>query len=257
MIKNIEYQTSHLADYFINNRRTWDEFYPSERWMFSMVGDAHEGFGRVLDVGCAVGGLGRALSEKYHLSSYTGIDINQQAIEYANAQSDNINDAKFLCADIVTTDALKEQSYDSVFALSVADWNVDVLGILEACWQKVAPGGCLILTQRLTDKASALDHSISYQHIVPAHDYIVDELSELEKAPYMVLNAKECLRILGNLHSAPSEINAYGYWGAPSKTAVTPFEKIAFAVISLTKPDIDDAEQETVFKCHLPVELFY
>ena len=32
-----------------------------------------------------------------------------------------------------------------------------------------------------------------------------------------------------------SEINSYGYWGKPSKTAVTPYNKIFFAVFSVKK----------------------
>ncbi len=256
MSKNIKYQTSNLAEYFINSRRTWDEFYPSERWVFSRIGDENKGFGSVLDVGCAVGGLGRALSEKYELSAYTGLDINEQAIEYANSNVQLNIETAFHCDDIVTTSLLGERQYDSVFALSVADWNVDTYGILEACWRRVKPGGRLIISQRLSNLASVLDPETSYQYILPqGQSNIPQDVSDVETAPYMVLNVTECFRILTSLKVTPEQILAYGYWGTPSKTAVTPFDKIAFAVLSIAKP-IDRLTNDVGLECHLPADLF-
>ena len=37
----------------------------------------------VLDIGCACGGLGIVLKEKFNIDNYTGIEINHQAANYA------------------------------------------------------------------------------------------------------------------------------------------------------------------------------
>ena len=38
---------------------------------------------RILDVGCACGGLGLILNKKYHSNNYVGLEINKQAFDYA------------------------------------------------------------------------------------------------------------------------------------------------------------------------------
>src|SRR5438132_1104500 len=86
MSENINYRTSNIARFYAEHRRRWDEFYPSERWIFERVASDHGQIGRVLDVGCAAGGLGDALAERFDsLQSYTGIDINVTAVESARS----------------------------------------------------------------------------------------------------------------------------------------------------------------------------
>jgi hypothetical protein len=76
-------------------------------------------------------------------------------------------------------------------------------------------GGYLVSTFRLTDGEGCNDISRSYQYIN------FDGILEGELASYVVLNAKDLLQHLRIFD--PSEINAYGYWGAPSATAVKPY----------------------------------
>src|SRR5262249_44954405 len=61
-VRNVSYQTPELARYFSGHRDKWGDFYPSERWIVSRVAREAGGLGRVLDAGCASGGLGRALA---------------------------------------------------------------------------------------------------------------------------------------------------------------------------------------------------
>ncbi|HEY9164363.1 MAG TPA: class I SAM-dependent methyltransferase [Magnetovibrio sp.] len=256
MTQNIVYKTQHLADYFLGHRRTWDEFYPSERWVFERIGASPAGFGKVLDVGCAVGGLGNALTEKFQIASYTGMDINAQAIDAAKCISKLPVPSQFLCADIVHSKDVEDEAYDTVAALSVADWNVDTFGIIEACWRKVAPGGRLIISVRLTELASTLDAQSSYQYIVPGDDFEMPaDPSELEKAPYVVLNAREALAMFANLTPAPSDMLAYGYWGTPSATAHTPYDRLAFAVLSIQRANAGEDRADTRMECHLPLKV--
>lgn len=255
-LTNIHYQTPHLAAYFAAHRRCWDEFYPSERWVFERIGAAPGGFGRLLDVGCAVGGLGRALEEKFPITSYAGLDINAAAIDAAKELPALTAPARFECGDIVTAEEIADNAFDTVASLSVADWNVETDAIIAACWRKVAPGGRLVISLRLTDRAGTRDPNISFQPIVPSEDFALPDGSAVETAPYVVLNGSEALGMFLGLDPAPTDILAYGYWGAPSKTATTPYSRLAFAVMSITRGKTDSLNQDTRLECHLPAAVF-
>lgn len=73
----------------------------------------------------------------------------------------------------------------------------------------------------------------SYQYI----NY--DDVREGECAAYVALNARDFIQTA--IKFDPAEINAFGYWGAPSATAVTPYEKLCFAAFSIQKKQ-DDSE---------------
>ena len=60
-VKNIKYKTKHISEYFRTNRIKWDQFYPSEKWIFERIAGVNSKMGKVLDVGCAAGGLGGAM----------------------------------------------------------------------------------------------------------------------------------------------------------------------------------------------------
>lgn len=254
-LANIKYSTPHLAAYFAAHRRHWDEFYPSEHWVFERVGAAPGGFGRILDVGCAVGGLGRALEEKFPLASYLGIDINGEAIVMARDGDPLSAPARFECADIVDCVDAPDGAFDTVACLSVADWNVETNAIIDACWRRVAPGGRLIISLRLTDGAGTRDPAISYQPILPAGVATAPVGGDVENAPYVVLNGRETIALLAGLEPSPSEILAYGYWGTPSATAVTPYDRLAFAVLSVARSTADGIPTDTRLECHLPAAL--
>jgi SAM-dependent methyltransferase len=255
-LANIHYQTPHLAAYFAAHRRCWDEFYPSERWMFEQIGEQPGGFGRLLDVGCAVGGLGRALEEKFPLTSYFGLDINAAAIEAARDLPALAAPARFECGDIVATEGIADGEFDTVAALSVADWNVETDAIIAACWRKVAPRGRLVISLRLTEQAGTRDPDVSFQPIVPSEDFVPPDGAAVETAPYVVLNGSEALDMFLQLDPAPADILAYGYWGTPSKTATTPYNRLAFAVLSIARGDSDGSRQDTRLESHLPAAVF-
>ena len=70
---------------------------------------------------------------------------------------------------------------------------------------------------RLTSGESLIDAHRSYQYVN------FNGEKEGEIAPYVVLNFSE---LLGQLKSlAPSRIVAFGYFGVPASTAVTPLEQ--------------------------------
>jgi SAM-dependent methyltransferase len=222
--RNIPYQTDQLARYFLRNRVTWPQFYKSERVIIDKLNlDPQR---TVLDIGCGCGGLGLALRERFGIQEYTGVEINPLAAETGRAMNPL---ARILCGDILDLGMreLRGRQFDVVFSLSCVDWNVRFDDMLAAAWSFVVPGGYLVATFRLTDGQGCNDIRRSYQYI----NY--DGIREGECASYVVLNARSLMQRLADF--CPGEINAYGYWGAPSITAVTPYQRLCFSAFSVRK----------------------
>ena len=87
------------------------------------------------------------------------------------------------------------------------------------------PGGYLVGTCRLTDKAAINNVQISNQKI---------ESNNKEVIPYIIDNAQDVIQKLRGIN--PAEIIVYGYSGRPSSTASTPLKIVTFAVFAIRKP---------------------
>lgn len=242
-MKNIAYQTDQIARYFAQNRVAWSQFYESERVIIERLGIRQSD--KILDIGCGCGGLGLALRERFFANDYTGVEINQSAAEVGRAMNPG---ARILCGDVLelSRGALHDERFDVVFSLSCVDWNVRFSDMLAAAWNHVRPGGHFVATFRLTNDEGCNDFSRSYQYI----NY--DEKMDGERASYVVLNAKSLSQQL--LEFSPSEIDAFGYWGTPSVTAVTPYETLCFAALSIRKRRLDDADGVR-WRLELPAEM--
>ena len=253
-MKNIHYQTEELSNYYSQQRICWDEFYPSERWIFEKVAGRELNIGRVLDVGCACGGLAGALEERFSVEEYVGVDINAQAIEKAKSEvkDKSVRNKRFECGDILEINSLEAEGFDTVFSLSCADWNISTREIISACWRYVREGGAFVLTLRLTQEVSLLHMHESYQYIC-FDENLPENVGDLEKAPYVVLNVREALFILGNLKPKPKKITAFGYWGTPSKSAKTPYNRLVFTAIAIEKGEAKN--NKTTIECHWPLDL--
>jgi 2-polyprenyl-3-methyl-5-hydroxy-6-metoxy-1,4-benzoquinol methylase len=242
-MQNIEYESNQISEFYMNHRMTYNDFYPSERKIindvFSALNDAD-----VLDIGCACGGLGKALSEEFNISRYTGIDINKQAIEWAKNNNRLPIPHEYIDGDVLKHNLKKT---DVVFSLSCADWNIETNSIIQKCWDSVKDGGYLILSLRLTDKETINDIEKSYQYI----DFF-NKNDTREKANYVIFNIFDALKILKELSPHASEINAYGYFGTPSQSAKTPYSELLFGVFAIKKGD----SAETTIKLDVPLKIF-
>lgn len=228
MSKNIVYQSDEILDFYSSHRQAWDEFYPSEKWVFERLAGRQKELGDVLDVGCAGGGLGAALCGQFKLKSYMGIDIHQGIIDWAKDHR-KLNVPTEFVADDISTVTLDKQ-FDMVVSLGCADWNIETRNIIQSCWSKVKPGGYFTVSLRLTTDKTINDMAKSYQKINFSGK---DDKPEL--ANYVVINHKEAIDLMRGLNPQPGLIGSYGYWGKPSGTAVTPFSKILFTVFYLQK----------------------
>lgn len=254
--KNIAYKTNQISEYFSANRRKWDDFYPSEKWIFERVAGSERAMGNVLDVGCAAGGLALALTERFSVASYIGVDINARAIEVADARKMTCSGrpCQFMCGDILEINTLPVGGFDNVFSLSCADWNILTEDIITNCWKYVRTGGNFVLTLRLTPELSLRNLSESFQYI-----YIGDSLpantSEIERAPYVVFNVREALSLLTDLQPRPFSITAYGYWGTPSFTARTKYDRLVFAALAVRKSQNEVESEAVAGEFHLPADV--
>lgn len=221
---NISYQNKDIATYFASNRVLWEQFYLSERKVIAALAPTPQT--RVLDVGCGCGGLGLALSEAFGVHDYTGVEINKEAALAARQMNPH---ARILEGDIlhVGESELADQLFDLVFSLSCVDWNVEFEPMFRTAWNKVVPGGSLVATFRLTDGAGCRDMDRSYQYI----NY--EGRKEGELAAYVVLNAAELMSLFIGLE--PARVHVYGYFGRPSSTAVTPYDRLCFVACSVHK----------------------
>lgn len=223
--RNIEYQTGWLSEYFSSHRVRWEQFYPSERAVLESIGVQPSD--TVLDVGCGCGGLGLALRERFGVSQYQGVDINSAAAEVARQMNPK---AQVLTGDVLqlTAGALAGRAYDVVFSLSCIDWNVQFGEMLTVVWSHVKPGGHLMATFRLTDGQGCADFGRSYQYMNG------DGRMEGERAAYVVSNAADLWSQFAALGA--DRLLAKGYWGKPSATAVTPYDRLCFVAVALRKP---------------------
>jgi SAM-dependent methyltransferase len=224
-MENLRYRTDRLEKYFSRNRVRWEQFYESERVVIDRVWPG--GAPAVLDIGCGCGGLGLALRERFGSGPYTGIEINAEAAATAGGLN---SAARILSGDFLEMDEdlVPSGAFDVVFSLSCIDWNLAFDAMFAKAWTRVKPGGVFVASFRLTTAEGINDAAKSYQYIN------FDGRMDGEIAPYVVLNAADLMRRVRKLGA--SRLYAYGYYGAPSRTAVTPFERLCFAVLAATRP---------------------
>lgn len=240
---NIGYQTDAIARHFATNRIRWGQFYESERRVIEALGlNANTS---VLDIGCGCGGLGLALRAQFGITRYTGVEINAEAVSVGNG----MNSGAVLHGDIlqIRAEQLARKKFDLVFSLSCVDWNVEFTDMLHTAWDLVQPGGAFVATFRLTDSVGCSDMTTCYQHINFRGE------REGERAAYVVLNARDLMSKL--LSFDPLRVHIYGYWGAPSASAVTPYERLCFVACSISKRRPEDSVVPLQCSLDLPIEI--
>jgi SAM-dependent methyltransferase len=255
MPHNIAYRTDVVGDFYGAHRRRWQDFYQSERHVFEILAAHGASFTNVLDVGCAAGGLGDALSERFGtVVSYTGVEINRHAAEVGAELVSGSDVAKtFIVTDICDCKELAGQTFELVTLLGVADWNVDARGIVAKCWEHVRPNGHLVISLRLTPHTTICDITRSFQFI---WFQPTPPPADVERAPYNVFNVGEAIAWLAGQAPKPEHIYVYGYWGKPSAMARTPYDRLLFSVIALRKPTAPTTDIEPEVKAHLPASAF-
>ena len=220
--------TNLIKDFFSQNRNHFEDFYTTEKEVIQKVINKFDSNIDVLDLGCATGGLYQALIEINKNISYTGVDIDQNSILFAKKK---YKSPKFINSDFHDFLNKAKKKYNIVFSLSCFDWNLNNSSITEFeneiknIFSFVKEDGYIIFSIRLTKFNTIYNSNESYQ--------IIESTTEKLKAFYSIISYRDLNQLLLSLRV--SEVIASGFTGKPSKTAVTPYKNIEFAVFALKK----------------------
>jgi SAM-dependent methyltransferase len=233
---NIHYASPGLPEFYSNHRSAWEDFYVSERTAFEASGLGPET--SILDVGCACGGLGTALNERFGCTNYVGLEIHEGAAAIGALAVASFG-GRVLSGDILEGSQILKfaglpQEYDLVVSLSALDWNADVRDNILQAWRHVAIGGALLMSLRLHPNSCHLDLEESRQSTTP-HNGGGDEF-----APYVIMSVPAAVEFATRMGAA--SVRVFGHWGAPSATAQTPVDRCIFALAILTKTTVVDPE---------------
>jgi 2-polyprenyl-3-methyl-5-hydroxy-6-metoxy-1,4-benzoquinol methylase len=100
---------------------------------------------RVLDVGCGLGNVLRAiLNEGESTASGLGIDVSQRMIERARVETEQQDDSRVEFRVGIVED--ESEKFDLVLSLGVVGYQEEQLLFLRNLAQRVKPGGLLIIT---------------------------------------------------------------------------------------------------------------
>lgn len=168
-----------------------------------------------------------ALRERFGLRHYLGVDLSREAVSLG---SERFPELDLRVGDFLDLPESLDENWDVVCSLSCIDWNIEFDAMLTRLWRLVAPGGHAVVSVRLTPGQSVLNVHKSYQYVN------FEGAKSGERAPYVVLNYQEWLERVLKLENVMS-LYAYGYWGKPSPSAITPFGDLVFGVFQVTKRD--------------------
>ena len=241
---NISYKSESFLNYYSKKRMKWEEFYPSEKKILERIIRRYDQGFELLDAGCGCGGLGKAMSENFNIKYYTGVDCNQQEIDYANVHNRLSIPHQYICGDIASYE--DEKQYDIVVSLSCIDFNIDVQGMLESCWAKVKCGGYLVTSVRLTNDETINDVNKAFQ-----------KLGGDEVANYVVFNIDDFIKVILELKNNPVDlIEAFGYWHAPADGTVVKYDKLCMSVFAIRKALTNEYNDKPVTHFELPDDLW-
>lgn len=144
---------------------------------------------RILDAGCGSGVLTQYLPS--FATSYTGIDANSDAVEFATHTYGRPG-VCFRQLLVDETDRLREKDFDRIFFLEIIEHITQAQGIasLEHFHRLLVPGGqCIISTPNRKSLWPAIEWTLDLLKRVPAlkgeqheHIYSIDELRAAAKS---------------------------------------------------------------------------
>lgn len=232
--KSATYQSAEILEYYKSHRNSWEGLYPSEKKIIEEIQDLDSS--KVLDMGCACGGLARALRERFNTQNYTGVEINRECVRLA---SELHPWAKFHSGDFLDVYNSLDSDYDVVFSLSCADWNINTKELFTALFSKLKVGGKMVFSCRLAADLPAHNDSYLARQEILFSDPVEDIRSDNETAPYRIFTLSGILKLLQGIGNVDA-IRGYGYWGPIPKTVISPpVNRLHYTVFSIQKSKVD------------------
>lgn len=103
---------------------------------------------RVLDVGCGRGRILNRLAELYPRSSYVGLDLSTDAIEFARAEAaqKRLGNSEFIALDLSTFDEQAEsESFDFITTFDAIHDQAKPLNVLKGVHRALKPDGVYLM----------------------------------------------------------------------------------------------------------------
>lgn len=241
----VNYQAGGVAEYYHKVRFHWDEFFESERiFMEKVFSDPKYKDAKIIDIGCGCGGLGNALVEKFSINNYTGLDINQIEIDWANENNKLNIEHEFICKDILELD--ESVKYDVGLTIGCLEVLIEPEETLKKIYSLIKSGGACVITSRVTNLPTINNPDKNYQK-----DIITGE----KAANYPIFNISEFLRLLTDLSPRPKSIEMYGYWCTPASNTVCEYDRFCGAAFLFEKPLEQDCNEECIINIRAPYDL--
>lgn len=222
--------------HYATHRCRLSDIYPSERYFLD---DAILNAVSVIDIGCAAGGFSQALREIKPDIAYTGVDVTSAMIESARNQ--------FLEEKFQVIDGRKlpfpDDHFDVAICYGVLHMTMDWRELLAEGWRVCRKA--LLFDLRLTESEGVCDAKISYQKLAFGSDW-----DEESTAPYIILNHKDALSVLGSLTPAFSSMQVYGYYNTISGNTVSPYRDVCMSAFCLQK----NIERKGITRWELPFQ---
>lgn len=212
-----------VLDFFAERRGDLAELYPSER--FFLDGCLKDGM-RVLDIGCAQGGLAAALAERLGRFEYTGVDVNADMVERARARFPAHRFHRVREGDY---SALGAETFDLVVVFGILHLHETWRETLAAAWRHT--GGTLLFDLREVEGPTIEDKAVSYFRM----DFNgADAAHTSARLPYILVNSAEALGAARRICAGARAVARYGYTHPISGAAVSP---VAEAMASVYRVD--------------------
>jgi SAM-dependent methyltransferase len=225
------FDTEYFENYYENYRNKIDHLFPSERRYLGEIA-LEESSIKVLDVGCARGGMYEVLKSLNRYVDYFGIDISENLIEHAKLKYPGV---KFEIGDGIKLPYC-DNFFDFVisFGTTVHDQNYERL-IEESL--RVSSKDILFDIRLIPDLPTLNDVEKAY---------VFDGAGI--KYPYIVVNIDNFITFLKSLSHNGISVYIYGYWGEANEYANLPegYKRICMSSVLIRKTGTNGSE----FKIH-------
>lgn len=233
---NDHWKTDFIVDKY-HTPRSWDQLFASERYFLKKI--CVPGM-RVLDVGCATGGLYHGLQEHYGEIDYVGVDISEPLIKRAKELAP---DATFVLGDMFGEHReIQKNSFDLVVATGIFQHEPQYERLLGTMIEYAKEGGYVLFDVKLFHTHSTI---VDINRAYGDHGD--------HKVYYNIFNIKRFVQEFKNQNNIDKHVELYGYYAGVNDTVHLPDsvdEEVCSAHVLLTKNSTGHDELD--FELQLP-----
>jgi len=211
------------VEFFSRHRNKSEDLYQSE---LRLLPDLLSPGLRVLDVGCAAGGLLAVLREYQPSIEYVGLDCSTLMVDQARRR---FPDFRFEVADARAL-PFTDETFDLVICTGgTLVTNLTWREVLRECWRVTCDR--FLFDLRVVAEGENLE-DVSRSSVRLAFE---GEWDEAPLAPYVIVNARTAYEAVAALRPSPAHLRGLGYHHAISSMATTPHQEVCMVQLCLGK----------------------